>query len=269
MSDSYIYSGMEKYYSKEKTDNKGKILKILVVVLSVFLTIEAVIYAVVMPSLSTAKVTFSGLSSLNAENLLLENGITGSISWMSFDTASFASKLASNAAIESVSVEKKFPDQILVKITERKPVCCSLVVADGRTVPIQIDKSGVIFSVGSNLATSNMPLITGIELSTIHEGMRIPSKYRSLLVQIQEIMESNPVYFNALSEIRVIPTDYDSYELMLYPMQSKTRFLVDRNFNEQTLQYMMVILDVIKTIENKVFEVDMRYGTVSYKIVEG
>jgi hypothetical protein len=52
-------------------------------------------------------------------------------------------------------------------------------------------------------------------------------------------------------------------------MQSKTRFLVDRNFNEQTLQYMMVILDVVSTIENKVFEVDMRYGTVSYKIVEG
>ena len=113
MSDSYIYSGMEKYYSKEKSDNKGKILKILVVVLSVFLTLEAVIYAVVMPSLSTAKVTFSGLSSLNAEELLLENGITGSISWMAFDTGSFATKLASNAAIESVSVEKKFPDQIL------------------------------------------------------------------------------------------------------------------------------------------------------------
>ena len=188
---------------------------------------------------------------------------------MAFDTGSFATKLASNAAIESVSVEKKFPDQILVKITERKPVCCSLVVVNGKTVPIQIDKSGVIFSVGSNLATNNMPLITGIELSTIQEGMRIPKKYRSLILQIQEIMERNPVYFNALSEIRVIPTDYDSYELMLYPMQSKTRVLVDRNFNEQTLQEMMVILDVVSTIENKVFEVDMRYGTVSYKIVEG
>ena len=145
MSDSYIYTGMDKYYAAEKTDNKAKILKVLVVVLSLFLILEALLYTVVMPCLSTAKVTFSGLSSLQADELLLEGGISSNVSWMEFDTAGFASSLASNAAIESVTVEKKFPDQILVKVTERAPVCCSLVNVDGKTLPIQIDKNGVIF----------------------------------------------------------------------------------------------------------------------------
>ena len=83
--------------------------------------------------------------------------------------------------------------------------------------------------------------------------------------QINDIWEINPAYFNALSEIRIIPTDFGSYELMLYPMQSQVRFLVDRTFDEITLQYMMVILDVIDSVEPDVVEVDMRYGTVSYK----
>ena len=51
---------------------------------------------------------------------------------------------------------------------------------------------------------------------------------------------------------------------MLYPMQSKTRFLMDRTLTEETLQYMMVILDIIGSMESDVREVDMRYGTVSY-----
>ena len=105
MSDSFIYTGMEKYYTAEKTDNKAKILKVLVVVLSLFLILEALLYTVVMPCLSTAKVTFSGLSSLQADELLLEGGISSNVSWMEFDTASFASSLASNAVIESVTVE--------------------------------------------------------------------------------------------------------------------------------------------------------------------
>lgn len=265
MSDSYIYTGMDKYYAAEKTDNKAKILKVLVVVLSLFLILEALLYTVVMPCLSTAKVTFSGLSSLQADELLLEGGISSNVSWMEFDTAGFASSLASNAAIESVTVEKKFPDQILVKVTERAPVCCSLVNVDGKTLPIQIDKNGVIFSMGSQMSNNSMPLITGIELTAISDGMRIPTMYRTLIKQVEEIMQKNPAYFSALSEIRVIPTDYDSYELMLYPLQSHVRFLVDRSFNEDTLQYMMVVLDIIESVDPDVTEVDMRYGTISYK----
>lgn len=265
MSDSYIYSGMEKYYTKEKNDNKAKILKILVIVLSVFLVIEAIVYTVIMPCLSTAKITFTGLTSISQEDLLSDCGITEAGSWMSFDTENFASILASNSAIENVNVHKKFPDQILVEVTERKPVCLSLLSIDEQIVPIQIDKNGVIFSVGDCMVSKSMPLITGINISTVSEGMRIPTIYRALLEQIAEINEINPAYFEALSEIRIIPTDYGSYELMLYPMQSQTRFLVDRTLTEETLQYMMVVLDVIDSMEPGVVEVDMRYGTISYK----
>ena len=35
--------------------------------------------------------------------------------------------------------------------------------------------------------------------------------------------------------------------------------------NEDALQYMMVVLDVVNSIEPDVSEIDLRYGSVSYR----
>lgn len=40
---------------------------------------------------------------------------------------------------------------------------------------------------------------------------------------------------------------------------------MDRNLTLESLQYMMVVLDVLNTIEPNISEVDLRYGSVSYK----
>ena len=56
-----------------------------------------------------------------------------------------------------------------------------------------------------------------------------------------------------------------NYELALYPSQAKVKVLSDRNLNEDALQYMMVVLDVVNSIEPDVSEIDLRYGAVSYR----
>lgn len=268
MSDSYLYPEFQHCYEETKTqqkDRKNKVLKILVLLLSVVLVVEAIIYTVIMPGLNPVKVSFSGNQYIDSDKLFDSTGFSRSETWMSFDTAAFASKLSSNSLIESVSVEKRFPDQILVHVTERVAVASTLVTKNGKTVPVQIDKNGVVFTGINTRNGVNVPLITGLSLDSVSEGMRISSKYRSLLEQISEIAQVNPVYFSALSEIKVVPTEYGSYELMLYPIHSRTRILTDRTLNEESLQFMMVILDVIDSVDTDVVEVDMRYGTVSYK----
>jgi cell division protein FtsQ len=54
---------------------------------------------------------------------------------------------------------------------------------------------------------------------------------------------------------------------MVYPVQYHTRVLTDRNLSLESLQYMMIVLDVIDKLEENVKEVDLRYGSVSYKTV--
>ena len=136
---------------------------------------------------------------------------------------------------------------------------------DGKTVPVQIDKNGVIFAVNRGMPKENVPVISGLTFESISEGMRLNAKLRPLMEQISKIYEKNPGYFANVSEIKILAKDYGSFELELYPTNSHVKVLIDRTLNEETLQYMMVMLDVLDSIQTKVSVVDLRYGSISYR----
>ena len=85
---------------------------------------------------------------IGIDELCALTGLSGNEKWISFDTGAVASQLASNPLFEAVSVEKKFPDRVVITLTERVPVAVSFGTIDGRTVPVAIDKNGVVFRVG-------------------------------------------------------------------------------------------------------------------------
>jgi cell division protein FtsQ len=223
------------------------------------------LYALVIPCMSPVKVSVAGLQSLTNKDIQRFIQYNPKSTWFSFDSAKAASNIALNSIVENVIVEKKFPDQVLIHITERQPVAVSLATINGKTVPVQIDKKGVIFSIDKGMPSGAIPLVTGFIFENPAEGMRLHARLRPLMEQIAQIQESNPEYFSAISEIRVLPKDYGTYELALYPIHSKTRVLTDNVLNVEALQYMMVVLDVIDSIDPDVAEVDLRYGSISYK----
>ena len=249
----------------EKKVSKVNLIKILFIILGILILAEAFVYTILMPCLSPVKVTYSGLETFSAQQISNYLGITPKLTWIQFDSAKAASKLAGNAVIENVVIEKHFPDQVLVNIVERKAASVSLVNINGKTVPIQIDKNGVIFAVDRGMPSNSVPLLTGFTFDTIAEGMRLNGKLRPLMEQIAEIQNTNPEYFSVLSEIRVISKDYGSYELELYPVHSRIKVLTDRTLNLEALQYMMVVLDVINSMQSDVSAVDLRYGSISYR----
>jgi len=63
-----------------------------------------------------------------------------------------------------------------------------------------------------------------------------------------------------------LPKDTGNYELALIPSQSKIKVLTDRSLNEDALKYMMVVLDIVNKLDTDVYEIDLRYGSVSCKI---
>ena len=86
-----------------------------------------------------------------------------------------------------------------------------------------------------------------------------------MIEQIAKIQALPQKYFAAISEICVVPKTYGNYELMLIPVNSRIRVLTGRALNEESLQYMMVVLDVVNSIEPNVTEIDLRYDSVSYR----
>ena len=262
------YYGLRNQVNEKKVEkkvNKVNLVKILFIVLAFLIVAEVLIYTILMPCLAPVKVTYSGLETFSAQQISNYLGITPKLTWIQFDSAKAASKLAGNAVIENVVIEKHFPDQVMVNIVERKAAAVTLVNLNGKTVPVQIDKNGVIFAVDRGMPSSSVPLITGFTFDTIAEGMRLNGKLRPLMEQIAAIQTANPEYFSVLSEIRVISKDYGSYELELYPVHSRIKVLTDRTLNLEALQYMMVVLDVIDSMQSDVSAVDLRYGSISYK----
>ena len=271
MSDGFVYTEYGRYFEQEEkkqkaADKKFKVLKILVLALSAFLIVNVVLYAVVFPCFSPASVVFSGLETLAPADILAQSGMDLSVAWMSFDKNEFEARLACNPALdsESLKVEKKFPDQVLVHVSERVPVMMSLMDVDGRTRTVQIDKNGVVFSSAGAAGSGPTPLVTGLELEKLSEGFHIASEYKPLLDRISTIAKTNPVFFAALSEIHVQPLAFGSYELVMYPIHSRVRVLTDHSLSEDTLKYMLVIIDVIDELDPDVKMIDMRYGSISY-----
>ena len=260
----YFLSG-EYDSSDNKAEKKIKLIKVIFCVLCFALLCELIIYKYVMPSFSSPKVTVTGQKDYTAEEIARMLLPMNCSTWFDFDVEQAVALLSSEAGIDHVAVEKKFPDKIYVNVTEREPVAVTFVMENGSTAPVQIDKNGVLFP-GKKLPVAEefLPIVSGLPVEYMSKGMRIPSKYRPLIDQISKISELPQHYFASLSEICVLPKDSGNYELALIPAQSKVKVLTDRALNEDALKYMLVVLDVVNQIGTDVATVDLRYGSVSY-----
>ncbi len=274
MNDDYVFVENERLESVDadkKTDaseRKFKIIKIIFCILCFVLLGELIIYKYIMPSFESPKVTVNGQKNYTAEEIAIKLLPMNSTTWFDFDVEEAASILSSEPGLEKVIVEKKFPDKIFIDVVERDPVAVTFIEENGRSNPVQIDKNGVLFGLKNNevLDTNEIPIISGLSVEHMSGGMRISSKYRPLIEQILKIKELGKNYFAGISEICVLPKETGTYELELIPAQSKIKVLTDRTLNEESLKYMMIVLDVINLLDTDVSEVDLRYGSVSCKI---
>ena len=253
--------------TNSNAEKKIRLIKVIFCVLCFALFCELIIYKYVMPSFSSPKVTVTGQKDYSAEEIARMLLPMNSTSWFDFDVEQAVALLSSEAGIDHVSVEKKFPDKIYINVAEREPVAVTFVMENGRTSPVQIDKNGVLFPGKKTVnasANSVLPIVSGLPVEYMSKGMRIPAKYRPLIDQISKISELPQHYFASVSEICVLPKDSGNYELALIPSQSKVKVLTDRALNEDALKYMLVVLDVVNQIGSDVEAVDLRYGSVSY-----
>ena len=136
MGDMYSFAELERYCSqkesiskvkrKKNTDMRTNILKILVGVLFAVLIIEAVIYVVIIPCTASVQVRFTGLTQYTPEDIIKLCGLNVRQTWINFDTAALSSKLKKLPLFESVQVEKSFPDQVIITVSERKTAAIAI-----------------------------------------------------------------------------------------------------------------------------------------------
>lgn len=260
-------NGMDSVPAAEKKDNRVKIIKVIVTILAVIFSLEIFVYLFLKPAMSNVVITWSGLTSYEPEALMRVIEPAKNRNIVRFSSSEIKSLLSGVSGIENVEIEKHFPNSVVINVTERKSVAMTFIESNGKTIPVQIDKNGVLFinQKAAYNSSASIPLISGIPVENIPEGMRIPQKYRDLMGQIAYIQSLKQPYFSAISEIHVVPKDFGNYELILYPVHSRTKVFTGRQLKEEELQYIMVALDAVNTLEPDVELIDFRYGTIAYK----
>ncbi|MCR5217188.1 FtsQ-type POTRA domain-containing protein [Treponema sp.] len=253
----------------EQTDKKVFVLKVFSFSIIAVLSLYFILANFVFPCFESPQITYTGASASTVEKMRSMINPPAEYNYFNFDTANVARTLNSLSCIESVEVIKHFPHTVEIHVRERKPLAKTLVNSRGKTLPVAIDKSGVLFmtdSINSIISDSGVPLLSGLPVEQFYDGMKIPAEYKELMNDIATMSLLPQNYFAGISEIQVIPKEYGGYELAVYPIHTKARVLTDRALNEDSLKYMMITLEVIKKIAPEdVFEIDIRYGEVSYK----
>lgn len=253
--------------NQKSEDKITSAVKVIFALLSICILFEFAFYKFIRPSLNAPQVSVSGQKNYSARELVDLLRPMNAKNWYEFNEYSAVSILASVSGIDSVTVRKVFPNRIYISVVEREPVAMTFINQNGRSVAVQIDKNGVLFPERSmnEIDLNTVPIISGLPVEHMTEGMRIPAKFRNLIDQIAAIQQTGQKYLAAVSEICVIQKEYGNYELVLIPSDSKIKVLTDRTLNEKALKYMMVALDVVNKIEPDVSEIDLRYGSVSYR----
>lgn len=248
---------------------KGKqLLKILILAMLLFLAGNAVYYLFILPFNATAKIQFSGIDTSLEADLKKAAGLTGTEKWGKLNKDVLLYRITSYPIVAEARVIKKYPDKVLIDITERKPVGILLATVADRTIPMEIDKTGTVFKVSSKKDSQELPVISGLSFQTIRAGMKVHKQLVPLFKQLDLLKRKNPVLLSEISEMKIEQKKYGGFDLILYPVRTHIKVRTDSTLNEDRLQYMILTLDVIRDLKmsSKIEELDVRGGTASYRL---
>lgn len=247
-----------------------RLIKIFIAILVFFLVAEAVFYLFILPFSSTAKVQFSGIASLSDADLKKIAGLSDREKWGSFDTALVSRRLAAYPLVAEVRVTKKYPDKVFVEITERSAVAVLLAAVGGRTVPMEIDKTGTVFKILQKEINRTLPVISGLEFQNARAGMKVHKQLMPLFNQLEMLQKKNPVLLSEISEMKIEQKKYGGFDLIIYPVRTRIKVRTTGALNEDRLRYMMLMLDVVRDFghDSQIEELDVRAGTAVYRFRE-
>ena len=261
--------GTDRQASSKKIE-KG--LKRLLIFAAIIMGAQFIWLFGVSPCIPLSTVEVRGFDGFNGDDVLAAANIGEGASFISVNAMDAQQRLSAHHLVESARVVKRFPDRLSIFLEPRRAVALSLADAGGNQIPMFIDRYGVVFKIGSSPevaeSQAGLPILSGLTFERPMPGMRFPAAFLPLLEDISKISNSSPELLAALSEIRLNRKAYDDFDLVLYPIHSSIRVRLEKNLTEDTLRYVMLMLDVFESRFPKPEEIDFRSGVGSYRIKE-
>jgi len=265
MSTDYYYSDSDEFEIKKKSSGRiEKGVKRLMVIAGIILAAQLIWLFGISPFIPFSNVEVHGFAPLNRAEVLHLAGLDETSSFISTNARVIQEKLSSHILVESAVVMKRFPDRLSVYLNPRVASAVAITNINTAQVPLFIDRKGVFFKTGQmdSHELQSLPVISGIEEPKL--GMRFPLALESFMENLTQMSVSSPELLSAISEIRIERKTWDGYELVLYPVHSSIRVRIENNLTEDTLRYMLLMLNVFNNDPDKPNEIDFRSGIGSY-----
>lgn len=195
---------------------------------------------------SIKTVDVSGNEKLKKDRVLLYSGIAIGDSIMELDEEEIVLNLKSEPYIESVKIEKKYPDRIVLEIVEKKDV----LVVDGDK-KIYLDGEGTVLSISDSLKSYYVPVVEGLKLkkpvvsSTVEYSNKIEKEeFKDFLAGVGKL--------GLFSEISIVKIT-EKNELEIHFGSKKVALLGEFKDIEYKLNYLEEITKDLNK-KGKVFE---------------
>ncbi|GHU88715.1 cell division protein FtsQ [Spirochaetia bacterium] len=269
MSDDFVYPEDAAPVKSSSSRGLEKGLKALIFSAAAVLILELVWLFAVAPCMPLSKIEVMTFPGIDRVSVIAAAGIGERSSFISVNTRSAEKALEGLYTVESARVTKRFPNTVKIVLIPRTAVGVSLARLDGKLVPVYFDRQGIVFKIGNgNDDVPSLPLISGLVFDPPALGMRLPAMFGTFLGGLQSIGDSAPELLGAISEIRINRKAFDGFDLVLYPVHNPVRIRLESDLNEETLRYVMLMLDVFASKNSDIEEIDFRAETASYKIKE-
>lgn len=276
MSDDYLLAEDPATVSSPEPDETGgevsspgleKWLKAVIVVVSLLLGGELVWLFGVKAMMPFKVVDVAGIPGIDRALVLSQAGIGSHSTYFSVNVQASERALEELYQVGAAKVVKRYPDRLQILLEPRRAAAMSLVTIGGKLRPVYFDKRGVVIKVGLSARDGPMPqlpLISGLDFEGAYPGMKLHPQFDALFARLEKLGASSPELLQAVSEIRINWKGYSGYDLVVYPVHQPIKFRLEPDLNEDTLRYMLLMIDVFMLRGVAVDEVDLRTGTASY-----
>lgn len=159
-------------------------------------------FFVYVPFFTLNEIKLDGAKYLTQEDILRIGDIYMGEQLFRLETDVVQSRLSKDLRIEEVSVRRKLPHTLEIKIKERRPlatIACNYGYLD-------LDTNGIVIDSYKTIKTMQIPMITGATVQDLYIGDEIDDE---LVKKILDFLKRlNEDTLNRLSEIAIVEADY-------------------------------------------------------------
>ncbi|MBQ6005360.1 MAG: FtsQ-type POTRA domain-containing protein [Selenomonadaceae bacterium] len=170
----------------------------------IFIVVSAAVigFFVYVPFFTLSEIRLDGAKYLTEEDIMRVGNIYMGEPLFKLETDVVQSRLSKDLRIEEVSVRRKLPHALEIKIKERRPL--ATIVCDYGY--LDLDHNGMVLDSYKTLKTMQIPMINGVAVRDLYIGDTIDNV---LVKQILDFLQRlNEETLNRLSEIAIVEEDY-------------------------------------------------------------